>query len=178
MVSQTKTTAASNDKAAGAPQPINKAKPTGKIAETVRGHLGNQLQEHFEEFLKQAWFEEKHFLNEVLENWSANAGGGYPKERGAREVPLFSAIEIELSGNNCVPCPDYLTGKVEEFTAARPPCAHKIAIRTIIARPLYSPVGLLPRWRRNANGWNWAIDCYRAIGPSLAWTMSRWPLSR
>ncbi|MDQ6704763.1 MAG: sugar phosphate isomerase/epimerase [Acidobacteriota bacterium] len=67
-----------------------------------------------------------------------------------------------------MPCPDYLTGKVEEFTAARPPCAHKIAIRTIIARPLYSPVGLLPRWRRNANGWNCAVDCYPAIGPVLA----------
>lgn len=38
----------------------------------------------------------------------------------------------------------------------------------IIAGPLYSPVGLLPGRRRNANEWNWAVDCYREIGPVLA----------
>ncbi len=38
----------------------------------------------------------------------------------------------------------------------------------IIAGPLYSPVGLLPGRRRNSNEWNWAVECYRAIGPVLA----------
>src|SRR5207249_11114693 len=37
----------------------------------------------------------------------------------------------------------------------------------IMAGPLYSPVGYLPGRRRTADEWQWAVDCYQAIGPVL-----------
>jgi len=38
----------------------------------------------------------------------------------------------------------------------------------IIAGPLYSPVGHLPGRRRTQAEWNWAVDCYRELAPTLA----------
>ena len=38
----------------------------------------------------------------------------------------------------------------------------------IIAGPLYSPVGYLPGRRRTEEEWQWAIDCYQQLGPTLA----------
>ncbi len=38
---------------------------------------------------------------------------------------------------------------------------------SLIAGPLYSPVGHLPGRRRTADEWNWAVECYQQLGPVL-----------
>jgi D-psicose/D-tagatose/L-ribulose 3-epimerase len=37
----------------------------------------------------------------------------------------------------------------------------------LIAGPLYAPVGYLTGRRRTADEWNWAVECYQALGPVL-----------
>ncbi|MDQ2898978.1 MAG: sugar phosphate isomerase/epimerase [Acidobacteriota bacterium] len=104
------------------------------------------------------------------------------------EVPLFRPSEFAVSdirhglaenGLECTIC-SVLTGglnmisddaAVRARTRAHLEDCVKSAAEVgakIIAGPLYSPVGLLPGRRRNANEWNWAVDCYREIGPVLA----------
>ncbi|MBM3724900.1 MAG: sugar phosphate isomerase/epimerase [Acidobacteria bacterium] len=39
---------------------------------------------------------------------------------------------------------------------------------SLIAGPLYSPVGYLPGRRRTADEWKWCVDCYQQLGPILA----------
>ena len=39
---------------------------------------------------------------------------------------------------------------------------------TIMAGPLYSPVGFLPGRRRTADEWKWAVNSYQSLGPLLA----------
>ena len=38
---------------------------------------------------------------------------------------------------------------------------------TLIGGPMYAPIGYLPRRRRNADEWSWAIDSIRSLGPIL-----------
>ncbi|MDQ6666042.1 MAG: sugar phosphate isomerase/epimerase, partial [Acidobacteriota bacterium] len=104
------------------------------------------------------------------------------------EVPLFRPSEFAVAdirrgladnGLECTIC-SVLTGglnMISDDAAVRArtrthmeDCVKSAAEvgAKIIAGPLYSPVGLLPGRRRNANEWNWAVDCYRAIGPVLA----------
>jgi len=104
------------------------------------------------------------------------------------EVPLFRPSEFAVAdirrglaenGLECTIC-SVLTGglnmisddaAVRARTRAHMEDCVKSAAEVgakIIAGPLYSPVGLLPGRRRNADEWNWAVECYRAIGPVLA----------
>jgi D-psicose/D-tagatose/L-ribulose 3-epimerase len=104
------------------------------------------------------------------------------------EVPLFdpaafAAADIrrgcEENGLECTIC-SVLTGglnmisedaSVRSKTREHMKAAVKAAAEAgakIVAGPLYSPVGYLPGRRRTADEWNWAVDCYREIGPVLA----------
>lgn len=38
---------------------------------------------------------------------------------------------------------------------------------SILAGPLYSPVGYLPGRRRTGDEWKWAVECYQSIGDTL-----------
>lgn len=38
---------------------------------------------------------------------------------------------------------------------------------SMIAGPLYSPVGYLPGRRRTEDEWKWAVECYQALGSTL-----------
>jgi D-psicose/D-tagatose/L-ribulose 3-epimerase len=37
----------------------------------------------------------------------------------------------------------------------------------LICGPLYAPIGYLPGRRRNADEWNWAVECFQSLGDSL-----------
>ncbi len=37
----------------------------------------------------------------------------------------------------------------------------------ILAGPLYSPVGYLPGRRRTSDEWNWAVECFQELSPTL-----------
>jgi D-psicose/D-tagatose/L-ribulose 3-epimerase len=52
---------------------------------------------------------------------------------------------------------------------------------TILAGPLYSPVGYLTGRRRTQDEWNWAVECYQALGSTLqshGMTVAIEPLNR
>ena len=36
-----------------------------------------------------------------------------------------------------------------------------------MAGPIYAPVGLLPGRRRTKDEWQWAVECFRALGDAL-----------
>ncbi len=104
------------------------------------------------------------------------------------EVPLFRPAEfaaadirrgLNENGLECTIC-SVLTGGlniISDDAAVRARTRSHMAdcVRSaaevgakIIAGPLYSPVGLIPGRRRNADEWKWAVECYRELGPVLA----------
>jgi D-psicose/D-tagatose/L-ribulose 3-epimerase len=104
------------------------------------------------------------------------------------EVPMFHPAEfalddirrgLEQNGLECTVCsviPRELSVISEEDAVRQKTRAHledciKAAAEvgaTIIAGPLYSPVGYLPGRRRTADEWKWAVECYQSLGPVLA----------
>jgi D-psicose/D-tagatose/L-ribulose 3-epimerase len=51
----------------------------------------------------------------------------------------------------------------------------------LIGGPLYAPVGYLPGRRRNQDEWNWAVECFQALGDVLSaneMTLSIEPVNR
>ncbi len=103
------------------------------------------------------------------------------------EVPLFRPAEfaaadirrgLDENGLECTIC-SVLTGglnmisddaSVRARTRTHMADCVKSAAEVgakIIAGPLYSPVGLIPGRRRNAEEWKWAVDCYQELGPAL-----------
>ncbi|MBK9171025.1 MAG: sugar phosphate isomerase/epimerase [Bryobacterales bacterium] len=103
------------------------------------------------------------------------------------EVPLFRPAEFDTEGIRqglaehgleCTVC-SILTGglnlidqdaNVRAATRAHlEACIETTAAvgATILAGPLYSPVGHLPGRRRTADEWNWAVEAYRSLGPAL-----------
>jgi D-psicose/D-tagatose/L-ribulose 3-epimerase len=103
------------------------------------------------------------------------------------EVPLFRPSDfaaadirrgIEKNGLECTVC-SVLTGGmnmisddagVRSRTRTHMQNCIKAAAEagaSIMAGPLYSPVGYLPGRRRTADEWRWARDCYQTISPVL-----------
>ncbi len=103
------------------------------------------------------------------------------------ELPLFTAQqaraasvrrELEEAGLECTFCsilPDELSAISEDADVRRRTLTHlsdcaKAAAELgghIVAGPLYSPVGYLPGRRRTSDEWNWAVECYQALGDCL-----------
>ena len=104
------------------------------------------------------------------------------------EVPLFRPAEfaaadirrgLDENGLECTIC-SVLTGGLNMISGdasvrARTRTHMADCVRSaaevgakIIAGPLYSPVGLIPGRRRNADEWKWAVECYQELGPVLA----------
>ncbi len=51
----------------------------------------------------------------------------------------------------------------------------------LICGPLYAPIGYLPGRRRNAEEWNWAVECFQSLGEALdahAMTLAIEPVNR
>lgn len=117
------------------------------------------------------------------------------------EVPLFRPAEfaagdirkgLEANGLECTVCSVLLDGlslisedaSVRTRTRAHMKEVVKAAAdagATVVAGPLYSPVGYLPGRRRNADEWKWAVEGHQSLGETLAShgvTMAIEPLNR
>ena len=104
------------------------------------------------------------------------------------EVPLFvpsdfAAGEIrkglEANGLECTVCSVLLPGlslisddgEVRRKTRSHMQDVVKAAAdagATVVAGPLYSPVGYLPGRRRTADEWKWAVEGHQSLGDTLA----------
>ncbi len=104
------------------------------------------------------------------------------------EVSLFRPAEFEAAairrgleenGLECTVCSVLIEGlsviSGEAAVRARTLGHLKDAVKAaaeagahLIAGPLYSPVGYLPGRRRTPDEWKWAVECYQALGPTLA----------
>jgi D-psicose/D-tagatose/L-ribulose 3-epimerase len=111
------------------------------------------------------------------------------KQRGfdGIEVPVFRPAEFpastlrrdaEAHGLECTACSVLLPGMslisadadVRQRTVSHLRVTVKAAAdagASILAGPLYSPVGYLPGRRRTSDEWRWAVEGYQAIGPAL-----------
>ena len=101
------------------------------------------------------------------------------------EVALFRPAQfqaaairraVEENGMSCTVCsvlPSGFSLISDDAAVRRATVAHlKDCIKAVadagaslIAGPLYSPVGYLPGRRRNDDEWKWAVDAYRELGP-------------
>ncbi|MPY89026.1 MAG: TIM barrel protein [Luteitalea sp.] len=112
------------------------------------------------------------------------------KERGfdGVELPMFGAANfpaaevrraVDESDLECTICSvlgNGLSVISEDATVRRTTRTHLEACiqaaaaagATLIAGPLYSPVGYLPGRRRTPTEWSAAVECYQALGPTLA----------
>jgi len=104
------------------------------------------------------------------------------------EVPLFRSADFpaakllracEANGLECNVCTVLLDGLslISDDAAIRTKTLLHLrdliksaadAKASIIAGPVYSPVGFLPGRRRTADEWKWAIDGYQHLGETLA----------
>ncbi len=103
------------------------------------------------------------------------------------EVPIFSLADfrandvrrgVEQNGLECTACsviPHGLSVASNDESVRQKARTHiedcvKLAADAgakILAGPLYTPVGYLPDRRRTADEWEWAVECYRSLGPVL-----------
>jgi D-psicose/D-tagatose/L-ribulose 3-epimerase len=125
------------------------------------------------------------------------------KEKGfdGVEVPLFRPAEfpaaqirrdMEANGLACNVCSVLVPGfsLIEEDASVRRQTQQHLrnsilaaseAGASVIAGPLYCPVGYLPGRRRTADEWNWAVEGYRSVADVLAQcnvTLAIEPLNR
>ena len=128
--------------------------------------------------------------------WTANFDQSHlpllPKIKAAGfdgvELPMFHPGQFDAAGirrglqDNGLECTicSVLTGDLNMTSADAAvrqrtqshmqACAAKAAEvgASIIAGPLYSPVGLMTGVRRTQDEWQRVVDCYQAIGPALA----------
>ena len=125
------------------------------------------------------------------------------KEKGfdGVEVPLFRPAEfpaaqirrdMEANGLACNVCSVLVQGfsLIDEDASVRRQTQQHLrnsilavseAGASIIAGPLYCPVGYLPGRRRTADEWNWAVEGYRSVADVLAQcnvTLAIEPLNR
>jgi hypothetical protein len=86
-----------------------------KVRERLKDHLADQ----FEGFIDKSTYEEQRFLSEILNDRDGMFGPAKPRGPSEHEVPLFSAIQLNIDGNHCVPVPDSdMVPAVEEFITA------------------------------------------------------------
>jgi D-psicose/D-tagatose/L-ribulose 3-epimerase len=103
------------------------------------------------------------------------------------EVPLFTPSEfaaadirkgLEANGLECTVCSVLLPGFSlisDDGGMRKKSVAHMQAVvkaaaeagATVVAGPLYAPVGYLPGRRRTADEWKWAVEAYQSLGDTL-----------
>ena len=103
------------------------------------------------------------------------------------EIPMFNpadlpakAIRMAFEGSevDCTVCailPIDINPISTDASVRRKALAHLIAcVETarelgalLLGGPLFAPIGYLPGHRRNQNEWDWAVECFQALGPTL-----------
>jgi D-psicose/D-tagatose/L-ribulose 3-epimerase len=103
------------------------------------------------------------------------------------EIPMFDPADIaalnlrcafEASGLECTVCailPDGINPISPDAAVRKRSLAHlHRCIETaaeagahMIGGPLYAPIGYLPGRRRSEDEWNWAVECFQALGDAL-----------
>lgn len=95
------------------------------------------------------------------------------------EIPIAdirrSLQESGLTCNFCSVLPQNLSVISDNAAVRKATLGHlKDCVRvaaecgaTMIAGPLYSPVGYLPGRRRTEDEWKWAVECYQSLGDTL-----------
>jgi len=103
------------------------------------------------------------------------------------ELPVFNPSEIaagelkaefENNGLECTVCsilPSGMNPISHDADVRKKTIAHLVACievtaklgAKLIAGPLYAPVGYLVGRRRSEDEWNWAVECFKALGPVL-----------
>jgi len=118
--------------------------------------------------------------------------GLIPKLREHRlegfEIPMFNPADVpaaelrrtcEANGIECTVCailPDGINPISPDASVRARSLTHLLqcvehgaeaGARTICG-PLYAPIGYLPGRRRTEDEWNWAVECFQAMGDALA----------
>ena len=125
------------------------------------------------------------------DHWSRDLYSLLPRLKEAGfdgiEIPLIQPDQIgdpelrrtlERNGLECTFCsilPEGLNTVSSDAEVRRKTREHwKLCIEfaaeiggSIIAGPLYSPVGYLPGHRRTKDEWNYAVECFQELGPTL-----------
>ncbi|MGA2713294.1 MAG: hypothetical protein ABSG41_09310 [Bryobacteraceae bacterium] len=102
------------------PKPVDKQPPAlSEFARQVYEQVKVRLEGEFESFEEHSTIEEKRLLIEILNDHMNRSSGGRPRSPGEYEIPLYSAIERQISGRTCVVIDDdHMVPQVEEFIAA------------------------------------------------------------
>jgi D-psicose/D-tagatose/L-ribulose 3-epimerase len=106
-------------------------------------------------------------------------GVEFPVIQPARLPAAKIRRALERHGLECTACgviPDGLSLLSDDAAVRESTLAHlRDCIKAVAesgaklyAGPLYSPVGYLPGRRRTEDEWNWAIECYEQLAPTLA----------
>jgi D-psicose/D-tagatose/L-ribulose 3-epimerase len=100
------------------------------------------------------------------------------------EIPMFNPADLpvrairnafeaaDLEGTVCAILPKDINPISPDASVRRKSLAHLIAcVETtrelgahLLGGPLYAPIGYLPSHRRNQNEWDWAVECFQALG--------------
>ncbi len=103
------------------------------------------------------------------------------------EIPMFhpAGLDVpairrafEASGLECTVCailPEGVNPISPDASVRRVSLAHLVqCVETaaalgacLLGGPLFAPIGYLPGRRRNSDEWNWAVECFQALGGTL-----------
>jgi D-psicose/D-tagatose/L-ribulose 3-epimerase len=103
------------------------------------------------------------------------------------EIPMFKPTDLpakairmafEASDIDCTVCailPAQINPISPDTSVRKRALAHLIACvetakelgASLLGGPLFAPIGYLPGHRRNKNEWDWAVECFQALGPAL-----------
>ena len=105
----------------------------------------------------------------------------------ALEIPMFNPTDLptkairtafESSAVGCTVCailPADINPISSNASDRRKALGHLVACvetakelgASLLGGPLFAPIGYLPGHRRNQEEWDWAVDCFQALGPTL-----------
>jgi len=103
------------------------------------------------------------------------------------EIPMFDPAHLpaqairkafETNDLECTVCailPEYINPISPDVSVRRKSLTHLIACvetarelgANLLGGPLFAPIGYLPGHRRSREEWNWAVECFQALGSIL-----------
>jgi hypothetical protein len=102
----------------GSAEPKPARKDSARIARQIYQTAKDELEGNLERFVERSSMEEKRFINAVLVDWGS-INFGRPRDLGEYEVPIYSAVQLNIDGLHCLAIPDDdMIPRIEEFIAA------------------------------------------------------------